>query len=90
MNIPTSSYVTWTEQGIEVKAAALSGLPIEDGSICWGAWLEAENDEPAQERGYTEPRQSAGMRQKMSPHQLMLSPLPPDTWPVSFCIQLAL
>jgi hypothetical protein len=81
--------VTWTEQGIEVKAAALSGLPIEDGSICWGAWLEADGDE-APARGHTDSRQGVGMRQKMSPHQLVLSPLPPDTWPVSFCIQLAL
>src|SRR6266478_3303618 len=85
MNIPTSSYVTWTEQGIDLSTAAVSSLPIEDGSICWGAWIEAGSDPKLKD-----PTLPERVRAKLSPNQLVITPLPPDTWPISFCLQLEL
>lgn len=76
----------WTDEGIELSAKEVSGLSIEDNSVLWGTWVEARVEQP-------DPSRNHGPfveRTTSSPYQLVVTPLPPDTWPISFCIQLQL
>ena len=68
------------QNGPLIDPKTLRGMGVSDGTTCWGVWMTGQSDS----------RNPVKKRKELEIPHLMVSPLHPSVWPISFQLRVML